>query len=98
VGSEPVGSSPTNSPEPGEPAPVAVALLPTVAEGDFPVFEGDVAEWSRAFPAVDIRQQLAAMRQWLLANQTRRKTRRGMRRFIVSWLDRKQNEASRVVP
>lgn len=86
-----VGSDEPTSPEPGKPAPVAVIGLPTVSDGDFPVFEADIAEWSSAFPAVDVRQQLAAMRQWLLANSTRRKTKRGMRKFVVSWLDRRQN-------
>jgi hypothetical protein len=33
------------------------------------------------------------MRSWLFANPTKRKTRRGMRKFVVGWLDRKQNEA-----
>ncbi len=88
---EDVVSDETTSPEPGKPAPVAVIGLPTVSDGDFSVFEADIAEWSTAFPSVDVRQQLAAMRQWLLANSTRRKTKRGMRKFVVSWLDRRQN-------
>lgn len=85
------GSNEPSSPEPGKPAPVVVIGLPTVSDGDFPVTEAEVAEWSSAYPAVDVRQQLAAMRQWLIANPTRRKTKRGMRKFVVSWLDRRQN-------
>lgn len=81
----------SSSPEPGKPAPVAVIGLPTVSDGDFQIAEDDVAEWIEAFPAVDVRQQLSAMRQWLIANPSRRKTRRGMRKFVVSWLDRRQN-------
>lgn len=79
------------SSEPEKWAPSAVAELPTVSEGDIPFFETDVAEWSGAYPAVDVRQQLAAMRSWLIANPAKRKTKRGMRRFVVAWLDRKQN-------
>src|SRR5690606_550144 len=90
VVSEPGGSS-TIRPEPAKAAASVVIGLPTVSDGDFPVFEADITEWSSAFPAVDVRQQLAAMRQWLVANPTRRKTKRGMRKFIVSWLDRRQN-------
>lgn len=85
------GANAPSSPEPEKPAPVAVIGLPTVSEGDFPIFESDIAEWAPAFPAVNVKQQLQAMRQWLLANQAKRKTKRGMRRFVVSWLDRKQN-------
>lgn len=87
----------SSSPEPAKAAPVASSPtsfeLPCVSGEPYPVTEADVAEWREAFPAVDIRQQLAAMRSWLVANPTRRKTRKGMRRFAVSWLDRQQNAA-----
>ncbi len=86
-------ASSTNSPEAGRPAPAAVIGLPTVSEGDFPVSQAEVDGWAEAFPGVDVRQQLAAMRQWLIANPTRRKTKRGMRKFVVTWLDRRQNAA-----
>jgi uncharacterized protein YdaU (DUF1376 family) len=93
---EDVGANAPTSPEPAKAAPVAsspMAIeLPTVSGEPFPVTEADVDEWREAFPAVDVRQQLAAMRSWLVANPTRRKTKRGMRKFVVSWLDRRQNE------
>lgn len=87
----------TSSPEPAKAAPVGVIGLPTVSDGDFQIFETDIAEWEPAFPAVNVRQQLASMRQWLIANPTKRKTRRGMRKFVVGWLDRKQNESAVVL-
>ncbi|MFP1634101.1 YdaU family protein [Zhengella sp. ZM62] len=77
-------------PEPEKSAPVA-CRLPLVSGDDFVVLESDVLEWSESFPAVDVRQQLLAMRAWLNANQSKRKTARGIKRFIVSWLDREQN-------
>lgn len=92
------GAKAPSSPEPEKSAPVAVDHLPCVSGEAFPIFEADVSEWSSAFPAVDVRQQLAAMRSWLNANQTRRKTRRGMRKFIVSWLDRRQNSGTAPPP
>lgn len=88
---EEVGASAPTSPEPAKAAPVAVIGLPTVSDGDFPIVEADVVEWATAYPGVDVRQQLAAMRSWLIANPTRRKTKRGMRKFVVAWLDRRQN-------
>jgi len=95
---EVVGADAPTSPEPEKSAPVAdasptVIELPCVSGEPYPISEADVAEWRSAFPAVDVRQQLAAARQWLIANPTRRKTRRGMRKFVVSWLDRRQNSA-----
>lgn len=93
-----VGADAPTSPEPEKSAPDAKVSptaieLPSVSGEPYPISEADVAEWHSAFPAVDVRQQLSAMRQWLIANPTRRKTRKGMRRFVVAWLDRKQNSA-----
>lgn len=87
----------SSSPEPAKAAPVASSPtaieLPCVSGEDYPVSEADLVEWGQSFPAVDSRQQLSAIRSWLIANPTRRKTRKGMRRFVVSWLDRAQNRA-----
>ena len=48
----------------------------------------DVMSWELAFSHVDIGQELLKMDCWLQANPGRRKTARGMNRFIVSWLGR----------
>lgn len=94
VVSEPVGSS-TIRPEPDRSAPASsspsVIELPATLGQFVAITEADVAEWQGAFPAVDVPQQLRAMRQWLLANERNRKTVRGMRKFIVSWLSRDQD-------
>lgn len=37
-------------------------------------------------------QELRKMRGWLDANPTKRKTSRGIRRFVNSWLSRSQDE------
>lgn len=52
-----------------------------------------IAQWRIQFPGVSVDQQLRAMQAWLEANPTRRKTPRGMERFIVGWLSREQNRA-----
>jgi len=51
----------------------------------------EARNWQRDFPGVDVVQQLRSMRAWLDANPTRRKTERGMRRFVVSWLSKSQD-------
>lgn len=84
-------------PEPEKSAPVA-CRLPLVSGEEFDVLESDVSEWCEAFPAVDVRQQLRAMRAWLNANPNKRKTSRGIKRFIVSWLDREQNRSRAATP
>ena len=54
--------------------------------------DADVIAWQRAYPAVDVHQELAAMESWLDANPTRRKTKGGIKRFINSWLKRAQSQ------
>jgi len=82
-------------PEPENSAPASsspsVIDLPATQGQTVSITEADVAEWRDAFPAVDVPQQLRAMRQWLLANERNRKTVRGMRKFVVSWLSRDQD-------
>jgi|GEM_PF-1873881 len=43
------------------------------------------------FPAVDVDAELRKMEAWCDANSTRRKTRRGIRRFVANWLARAQD-------
>lgn len=53
----------------------------------------EVRQWQALYPAVDVPQALRSMRGWLLANRTRRKTARGIERFVVAWLSREQDRA-----
>lgn len=55
------------------------------------VTEEDLAEYSRLYPAVDVMQQLRNMRGWLMANPQRRKTKRGIKAFISTWLQKEQD-------
>lgn len=52
-----------------------------------------IALWHETYPAVNIEQELQKMRAWLDSNPTRRKTRRGIERFINNWLSRTQDSA-----
>jgi hypothetical protein len=54
--------------------------------------ETDVIAWQRAFPKVDVHQELMAMESWLDANPTRRKKPTGIKRFVNSWLSRSQEQ------
>ncbi len=56
------------------------------------VFCEDVDNWKELYPAVDIVQELRKMKGWLNSNPTKRKTRRGINRFINSWLAREQDK------
>ena len=52
----------------------------------------DYEEWCRVYPNVDVFHELERMRQWCLSNPTKRKTRKGIRRFVTTWLDGEQNK------
>lgn len=82
-------------PEAG-PAPPAVLTIPLVGKNgsgppEYPITQADIAEWSAAFPAVDVLQTLRTLRQWNLSNPTRQKTARGIRRHITQWLAKEQD-------
>ena len=44
--------------------------------------------WQHAYPEVDVFAELNVMAVWLESNEPRRKTERGMPRFVNSWLSR----------
>lgn len=75
-------SSPTSPP---------VVSIPLVDSTEYPVTAEMIAEWSQAYPAVDVEQQLREMRAWSIANPANRKTPRGVNAFIVRWLGKEQD-------
>ena len=56
---------------------------------DVPLDKIDI--WKNTYPAVDVEQELRKMVAWSHSNPTKRKTRRGVDRFINSWLAREQD-------
>lgn len=57
----------------------------------FRVTDDMLPDWEAAYPAVDVLQELNKIKAWLQDNPTKRKTVRGMRKFIGSWLSRQQD-------
>ncbi len=53
------------------------------------------AEYVRLYPNVDVKQQFNEMRGWCLSNPAKRKTRRGITRFVNSWLSRQQDRGGK---
>lgn len=90
ISSEPIKSA-------SEPV-IALVTLPCVGKdvNQYAVTEEQVSDWKKCFPGVDVIAQLRHMLAWLEANPTKRKTSRGMPRFIVSWLGRQQDRGPRV--
>lgn len=61
----------------------------------YPITQRDADEWQELYPSVDVEQQLRSMKGWLNSNPAKRKTRRGIRRFINSWLSNEQDKGGK---
>lgn len=72
-----------------------VVLLPLNDGSEYPVTGAQVREFTDLYRAVDVEAQLRAMRGWLLANPSNRKTRTGIMRFVNRWLGQEQNKAAK---
>lgn len=79
---------PEQAPEPEE-LPVITLPLNT---GEYLIFQRDIDTFAELYPAVDILQAMRGMKGWLLTNPQKRKTKRGIGRFINSWLAREQDK------
>jgi len=53
---------------------------------------GDINRWQMAYPQADVPGELRKMSAWCDANRQKRKTARGIERFIVNWLSRARPE------
>lgn len=82
-----VASGPASSP--------IVYQLPLNTKKPYPITKADIKDWQDLYPAVDIKAELRKMKGWLDANPNRRKTARGIKRFINSWLSREQDRGGR---
>jgi len=101
TGSETGSGSETETEEPecmhgAEAAPCQPTAPPIIAltlndKTEYPVTEEQVEEWTKLYPAVDVMQELRKMKGWLDANPSKRKTKKGILRFINNWLSKEQD-------
>lgn len=76
------------------PAPQAAAILMPVKEGEVPIMESEVEEWTRLYGNIDVRLNLAKMRgHWLAKPVSHRKTSRGIRTSINTWLAKESDRS-----
>lgn len=54
----------------------------------------DYDEYVRLYPGVDVKKAFREMRSWSNSNPEKRKTRKGVKRFVNSWLSKEQNSGS----
>ena len=79
--------------EPGEPdSMLPVISLPLNDKTEHSVYQADINQWQELYPVVDILQELKKMKGWLDSNPAKKKTKKGIARFINSWLSRVQDK------
>ena len=78
-----------SEPEP-TPSPSGI-LIPLNDKSLYDVPLDKIALWKETYPAVDVVQELRKMVAWSHSNPMKRKTRRGVDRFINSWLAKEQD-------
>ncbi len=68
-----------------------VISIPLKDGSEYEVSAKQIEEWVKAYPAIDVRQELAVIRQWNVANPNKRKTQNGVLRHITGWLNKEQD-------
>jgi hypothetical protein len=84
-----------DSSEPKMPAsePTAeIEVFPTVGGGAFVLPEPQAEELTALFPTLDVAQELRSAKAWLVANPTKRKTAKGMPKFLTAWCTRSTSQ------
>ena len=65
-----------------------ICSLPLKSGEEYGVKQDYVNELTKAYPYIDIIAEFNKMRAWCLSNPDKRKTLKGIRRFINSWLSK----------
>jgi hypothetical protein len=66
------------------------------APGYWVLTQEQITEWQAVYSAVDVLEECRKANAWIDAKPTRRKTVRGMRAFLVTWLSRAHDQQHRV--
>lgn len=83
----------TNEPTPIEPSIITITLND---KSEYPIYQSMIDEWNELYPNVDVLQELRKMKGWSNANPAKRKTKKGIQRFINAWLAREQDKPRKI--
>lgn len=79
----------------GAETPLAdVEAIPLTDGTEWKCSVSDYDEYVRLYPGVDVKKAFREMRSWSNSNPEKRKTRKGVKRFVNSWLSKEQNSGS----
>lgn len=71
--------------------PIVMTFPLIKRDGSHDIRQLDVDDWQELFTGIDVLQELRACLAWNIADSTRNKTSRGIRRHITGWLNRAQD-------
>ena len=80
--------------EPNKFAPEPVAKILLNDGSEYGVSETDFEYYKKLYPGIDVLAELRKAAGWCFGNPTKRKTRRGIGKFITSWLSKAQDSCS----
>ena len=70
--------------------------IPLKNNTTFEPTDADLEQWRKAYPRLDLDDQLHRIAAWNASNKDKRKTIRGIRRHINGWLDRQDEKLKAV--
>lgn len=68
--------------------------IPLINGEEYPIGQGLVEEYKKLYLNVDVEQELRKMKAWIISNPQKRKTKRGILRFVNNWLSKEQDKNS----
>lgn len=72
--------------------PVVVLTLPLIGGKEYPVYRKDIDCWQKAYPAINVDQELQNMKSKLIANPQKRRTEEFIVNSIINWLSIEQDK------
>lgn len=81
-----------------EPQEPIFITLPLADKTDYPIGGSIIMEMEELYPAVNIKQAFRSMKGWLNAVPSRKKTKRGIKKFYTGWIERDQNSGKNPKP
>lgn len=89
--SEPVEAT---AAEPGQEPAMTFPVVGTELR-EWPLYADRIADWQECYPGIDALSEAKKARQWCIANETKRKTPRGMMKFLNGWMSRAQDDSAK---
>lgn len=101
--SKPLNNTPAPAPAPvpvleGGVEGVIYPAIPLIDGSDFIVPASLLAELRAAFPKVPLRDEMAKARSWCVANPAKRKTARGVAKFLHGWMTKAARDVAANTP